>query len=212
MSRNDSPSSEPDVALLFDEESEVTRQERERCSSADPHERNKARQSLWFRYEDDLFRYALTQTRDVALAEDIVAALYPAMMLAYKGDKAIGRYLAKSVRNAVQKDRCKEVAHLALDTVPEPLSPAPDPSENAIADEESKILLQRFLAFDEQTRQIILLRLVERMPYGRIGEVLDIAGSTAHAHYQQAIRDIFEIPDNFLITGALNVGITSRKK
>jgi RNA polymerase sigma factor (sigma-70 family) len=212
MSRNESPYSDHDVALLFDEESEVTRQNRERCSSADKDERSEARQSLWFRYEDDLFRYAVTEARDSTLAKDIVAALYPAMMLAYKGDKAIGPYLARSVRNAVQKHRRKEASYLALETVAEPLSPAPDPSEDAIANEESKIILQRFLAFDEQTRQIILLRLVERMSYGRIGEVLDIAGSTAHAHYKQALREIFEIPDNFLIKGALNVRITSRKK
>lgn len=210
MNRNEPmPSGHDEHPRLFDEESEATRRDRARCASPDPEVRRQACGSLYDRYYVAGRQWGIRIAGNKEIGEDLFHGTFPSVCGSYHGDTPFGGYLALAMRRAFWAYWRKEGRFVAIEDVEEPASAAPDPCDEAIAQEQLERLRKGILALDEQMRDVIWRLFHDGAHYADIAEQLGISVGKTHKLKTEAIRALFEPAEKFEIKGALNVEIAS---
>lgn len=131
--------------------------------------------SLYERYAQDVYRFALYLCGDPALAEDITAETFVRAWVA-PGEIRLGTvkaYLFMIARN-LYRDGLKQAArHVELDDS----LPDPDPGPEAITSTRSELrtVLKALQRLSEVDRAVLLMHLQEEMPYADIASALGLS-------------------------------------
>jgi RNA polymerase sigma-70 factor (ECF subfamily) len=139
-----------------------------------------------------LFRYAFMITARRDLAEDAVQQAFARML-----DRGIPREIASA--EAFMRTVVRNEAYRLLERQSRPalaieflLEPAPDPGDQALADEERQRLEHAIRLLTPEQRELIHLKVYEGLTFAQIGEMLRIPLNTAASRYRYAIEALKE--------------------
>jgi RNA polymerase sigma-70 factor (ECF subfamily) len=138
---------------------------------------------LYRRWQGRLFRFALRMCGSQALAEDVTHEVFMALMNGGdRFDPAFGPlapYLYGMARNQVRRGLTRERAQGAPSDVPEPVAPATDDPQAALAAREDVDALRRaLLGLPEHYREAVALCDLEQLSYEEAAEALGCAVGT----------------------------------
>lgn len=140
----------------------------------------------WYeQYKTGIFRYALSITKDPALAEDVLQDTF-VKLLTGKGPKDPGKAQAWLYR--VARNLCYD--HLRhsrwecpiVDTSADPRSPY--------------AYLELIAGLPRQTQEVVTLKIVGGLSHKEIGAVLGITAGAAQKRYQRAIETLREMEEH----------------
>jgi RNA polymerase sigma-70 factor (ECF subfamily) len=120
--------------------------------------------SIYDRYSNDLYRYAMRLLNDPEQAEDCVSEVYSRLLQAFRQgggpNEHLKPYLYRSAHNwAIDHYRRQPV--VPLDTEAELFDPNPGPSQQAEQNMDRQLLRSALKLLTPDQRQVILLRYVE---------------------------------------------------
>ena len=137
---------------------------------------------------DPLYHYALSITRQISSAEEVLQDVF--MQLVRDPDRLervrdIKSYLFRSVRNRAYNHERDGVREVPVE--PSELFEHPDGS----LDHGEAIAVQQMLAFlpDEQ-REVLVLKIWEGLTFREIGEILEISANTAASRYRYGLQHL----------------------
>ena len=131
-------------------------------------------------------------------AQEALLRLYRAMG-SYRGDAQLGTFIyrvtANTCMDALRRRRVR--AGESLEALYEegfsPEDSAPGPEELALHDEKRRVLAEAMQALPEEQREILILRVVNDLPYERIAEILDLQLGTVKSRLARARMQLKKI-------------------
>ncbi|MEZ5231832.1 MAG: RNA polymerase sigma factor [Acidimicrobiales bacterium] len=140
-----------------------------------------------------IYRYALSIVRDPATAEDIAQEALTKAWLAlpsFRGESSLRSWLLRITHNAAMSMLRVRRAE-AMDPTDIEVPSAPDHVEGAVEDRLALDQFQRALGeLDELSRQIVVLREVEDLPYDTIAAMLRVPLPTVKTRLLRARRQL----------------------
>lgn len=137
-------------------------------------------------YIDRVYRYFMARTGDVLLSEDLTSQTF--LKCVEKFDKyqitgaPFGAWLFRIARNTLIDHSRKAKHQCVLDEAPET-----DSGDDVVHDTHQKMLVEKvqkiLLIFEEQEREIILLKLVTGLKFSEIAEMLNLNENTVKTKY-----------------------------
>lgn len=156
-------------------------------------------QVLVERYQNLVYTLALRMVARPADAEDVAQEAFLAAWKAlpkFRMDAKFSTWLYRLTVNAATdllRRRQKEGQNQSLEDGETPLQvsdPAPGPEARAQAAERREILQRAISALSENHRKILLLRVVNRLDYREIGQVLELSPGTVKSRLARARREL----------------------
>lgn len=160
---------------------------------------------LVHRYQDRVYTLCLRWVGAPAVAEEIAQDVFLALfraLPAFRGESKLSTFVFRIAVNHCKNRRLygrrrHEAAHDTLEPDPERGHPAPQVADGGasaeagvFASEAGRLVQEALGSLDASTRQIILLRDVEDLPYEDIAEILDLPRGTVKSRLHRARAEL----------------------
>lgn len=152
------------------------------------------------RYQRRLFRFVFMLLKSKDAADDIVQDAFINAWQAlgtFEPDKPFYPWLSTIARN-LALNRLKREARMQpasemeeeFERIPEL---APNPLDKIIEKENDRVFAQAVMSLPEQYRTVFVLRMIEKMPYEKIAEQLNISPGTVDSRLHRARAKLMEM-------------------
>ena len=145
-------------------------------------------------YSDGIYRYALYQSGDPSLAEDVAGEVFARMIesirsYTYRG-APLSAWLYRIARNLVIDHRRRGTRLRPLEAADEARTPADDPvelAESRLTWEELRVVMSELT--DEQ-RQVVVLKFVENLDNSEVAEIIGKSEGSVKSLQHRALRTL----------------------
>ena len=151
----------------------------------------------YLRYSDVVYRYLLSLTHDEGLAEELTQeTFYQAVKSAnrFDGSCKVTTWLCAIAKNSLYKYLRKNPAHAELDED----RPSGEPMEDGLTRRESYLgLLKKLHGLDENTREVMHLRLFGDLSFREIGEIMSQSENWARVTFYRGKEKLKKEMDRY---------------
>lgn len=160
--------------------------------------RETAVETLFHRYADGLFHYALAVAGDSDMAEDVVQQLFTDLVA--RPENLAKVYNLKSYLYQATRNRCLNAKKRSRREEPEELFESECPE---LGPAEKLSVQQALSSLSPEQREVVLLKLYHGLTFSEIGQSLEISPNTAASRYRYALQHLREElqPPSLALTG-----------
>ena len=139
--------------------------------------------------------YFLRQGAQNATAEDLTQLVFVRVFQARKRYQPSGRldaYLLRIAHNLWIDSRRRKRFLTGGDDLPDAVDPAPGPEADAVAGDRAAVLHAALERLPADTRELLELAVLQRLPYLEVAEILDIPVGTVKSRVYYSLRKLRE--------------------
>ncbi|MCH2100825.1 MAG: sigma-70 family RNA polymerase sigma factor [Planctomycetes bacterium] len=137
--------------------------------------------------------YFLRQGAQNATAEDLTQLVFVRVFQARQRYKSSGRldaYLLRIAHNLWIDSRRRKRFLTGGDDLPDAVDSSPGPAEEAVAGDRASVLRAALGRLPVETRELLELAVLQRLPYQEVSEILDIPVGTVKSRVYYSLRKL----------------------
>ena len=145
-------------------------------------------EAVYERYFKDVYKYALSLTHNVDLAEELTQETFFKALQGidgFRGECGLKTWLCGIVKNAFLSERRRKTAE-SLDEAPEPIDETDGPEALALDRDESRRVHRALHALPEPYKEVFSLRVFGQLGFRDIGELFGKTENWACVVYHRA--------------------------
>lgn len=152
------------------------------------------------RYQRRLFRFVFMLLKSKDGADDIVQDAFVnawQALATFESDKPFYPWLSTIARNLALNRLKREARQTQASEMEDEFEKIPDralnPLDKLIEKENDRVLARAVMSLPEQYRTVFVLRMIEKMPYEKIAEQLNISPGTVDSRLHRARAKLMEM-------------------
>lgn len=151
----------------------------------------KAFETLWKRYQSELYRYLFILVQDKSVADDLFQEVWTQVYKHRTKYRSEGRFKHWLFRIAHNASTSHARARKFTEELPETLEDlAPSPEREALGEEELRIVIAHVGKLPQVQREALLLRVFGDMSFEQIGGIQGVDAETAKSRVRYALAKL----------------------